>query len=212
MGFFEGGVDHREHTFGTFIGIDLSHLAEIAVVIDYWHGIIHVRSETLFEALEIVVRSTTSGLSAFEASFDALVLRAVEEQNEHEVDLLRHLASPALQVVFVTWKAVNQEFVVAGFLQVDASHCITKSINHDPVDVTTIVVANYLLRLDHRVLEETAGDFHGHDFSVRNVLLDKRSELGALPCSFFAQQVTSRKMSESIGLDDLLALGSLAGT
>lgn len=74
------------------------------------------------------------------------------------------------------------------------------------------VAANYPLRLDHRVLEETASDFHGHDLSVRDVLLDQRAEVGALACSFLAQQVTSRQMCESIGLDDLLALRSLAGT
>lgn len=88
MGFFEGGIDHREHTFGAFIGIDLPHLAEIAVVVDDGHGVTHVSSEALLEALEVVVRSPAAGLASLQASFHAFVLRAVEEQHEREVDLL----------------------------------------------------------------------------------------------------------------------------
>lgn len=81
------------------------------------HCIIHVSVEALLQALHVVISSATAGLTAFDASLDAFVLRAVEEEDEKEVNLLGHLLFPSLQVVFVAGKTVDQEFIVARFLQ-----------------------------------------------------------------------------------------------
>lgn len=115
--FEENRIHVVEDRLGTFIGVDLSDSAEGPVVLDDRHSGIHVRIEALLEAVHVVISSAAAGLTSSDAPLDALVLRALEEQNEQKIDFRRHLLLPALQVVFVTWKAVDEKFIVASFLK-----------------------------------------------------------------------------------------------
>jgi hypothetical protein len=71
--------------------------------------------ETLLQALQIVIRSTTA-LAALQAALNAQIFGTVEEEHKIQNHLLGHLSSPAIEIVLVTWEAVNEEFVHAGFL------------------------------------------------------------------------------------------------
>lgn len=85
-------------------------------MVDDWHRVIHVSVEPLFKALKVVVSSATSSLSSLQTPLNALVRRTFKEKNKKEVDLVRHLFLPALQVVFVAGEAIDEEFIVASFL------------------------------------------------------------------------------------------------
>jgi hypothetical protein len=101
----------------TFVGINLSNFTEISVVIDDRHSVIHVSIEALLKAVHVVIGSAASSLPSLDAPLDAFVFRALEEQDEQEVHFLGHLSLPPLEVVFVTRKAIDKEFVVSTFLQ-----------------------------------------------------------------------------------------------
>lgn len=61
------------------------------------------------------------------------------------------------------------------------------------------------------VLQQRAGDLHRNDPSVLDVVLDERPKLGALALPFLAQQIPRGKVRKAKVLDNLLALGALAG-
>jgi hypothetical protein len=117
-------VDVLEDCVRTFVGINLSNFTEVSVVVDDRHRVVHVSIEALLEALHVVVSSTASRLTSLDAPLDAFVFGALEEQDEEEVHLLGHLSLPALQVVLVARKAIDQEFVVSSFLQRGEFRCI----------------------------------------------------------------------------------------
>jgi hypothetical protein len=93
-------------------------------VIDDWHGVIHVCVETFLQTFHVVVSSSAAGLATLDASLYAFIFAALEEQNKEKIDLLRHLSLPSLQIVFVARKAVDEEFIVASFLQHTRENCI----------------------------------------------------------------------------------------
>jgi hypothetical protein len=118
LSFSEDSIHVLEHSVGAFVGVNLSNFTEVSVVVDDWHRVIHVSIEALLKTVHVIVSSSTPCLPSLDASFHALVFRALEKQHEEEVDLLRHLCLPALQVVFVAGKAVDKEFVVTTLLQI----------------------------------------------------------------------------------------------
>lgn len=81
------------------------------------HRVIHVSVEAFLQTFHVVISSAAARLTAFNASLDALVFGALKEKDKQEVHLPEHLLLPSLQVVFVTWESVDQEFIVARFLQ-----------------------------------------------------------------------------------------------
>lgn len=86
-------------------------------MLDDGHCRIHISVKSLLQTLEIIVSTAAALLTSLQASLYALVLRAVEKEYEKKVNLFRHLLLPALQVVFVPRKTVDEEFVVARVLR-----------------------------------------------------------------------------------------------
>lgn len=92
-------------------------------MLDDGHRVVDVGVEALLQALQIVVRAATA-LAPLQAPLHALILGALEEQHEQQLDLVGHLAVPALQVVLVPGETVDQELVVAGGLWNEESSLI----------------------------------------------------------------------------------------
>lgn len=213
LSFNKRSVDSFEYIVGTFIGIDWFNFTESSVMVDYRHCVVHISVESLFEALHVVVSSAAASLSTLKASPDAFLLRALEKEYKQEAHLLGHLSRPALQVVFVARKSINQEFVVASFLQKLRNKSIFKSrleSNSKPNRVSQQREFNYLFCFYHRVLEETASNLDGDNFAIRNVVLNEGPKLRPFPRSFLPQQIASRQVCEPETFHDFFTLSSFA--
>lgn len=90
----------------------------LVVVLHNWKCVIRVSLKPLAEALDVVVRAATARLASVEASLHTDLLGAFEKEDELQVDAVRHLAVPAVQVVLVAREAVDQEVTLPARL-----HC-----------------------------------------------------------------------------------------
>lgn len=85
-------------------------------MLDDGHRVVDVGVEALLQTFQVVV-GAAAALASLQAPLDALVLGALEEQHEQQLDLVGHLAVPALQVVLVAGEPIDQELIVAGGLR-----------------------------------------------------------------------------------------------
>lgn len=124
-------LDVAKHRIWRLVRVDLSDLSHLTIMLDDGHCRIHISVKSLLQTLEIIVSTAAALLTSLQASLYALVLRAVEKEYEKKVNLFRHLLLPALQVVFVPRKTVDEEFVVARVLRCaweNVWNCIRLSI------------------------------------------------------------------------------------
>jgi len=134
-------AEHLVHFLGGVDSFDLVHVRE---QVDNRHGRIAVGVETLLQRFRVVV-ATTGSLSAFQDATAAGVLVTVEEENSLQIGAIAHFFDPAVEVVLVSWKAVDQETV--------ASATVTLCF--------------------HGLSYQRTCNFHRYDKSFLNVVLDE---------------------------------------
>jgi hypothetical protein len=122
-------LDVVEHGIWTVIRIDLSDFSHLTIVLNDGHRRIHISIKSLLQTLQVIVGAAAALLTSLKATLHALILRAVEEEHIEEIDLLRHLLLPALQIVFISWKSIDEEFVIARLLQRERNQKLHKFID-----------------------------------------------------------------------------------
>lgn len=163
-------------------GIELDHLALLLKVVDDGHAGLDKGAEALTDALGVVIGAARC-LATLEESLLHHLLRAVEEENHlGGADSLLELDG----LVHLAGEAVDEEAALGG--------------------------ARLLERLGHGVLEQLDRHLHGYNEAVLDVVLDELAELRAGALLLGAQKVTGGKVDETVLLNQLRALGALAGT
>lgn len=64
--------------------------------------------EAFLQRFNIVIGA--SGIPV-QTPFNANGFGAIEHKHEFQIDFLLHLLNPSIQIVSVTWKAIDQEFM-----------------------------------------------------------------------------------------------------
>ncbi len=162
-------------------GLDLDDLALLLVVVDDGHARLDKGAEALADALGVVV-GAAAGLAALEQALLHDLFRAVKEEDElGGADRVLELVG----LVELAREAVDEEAALPGAL--------------------------FRERVRHGVLEQLDRHLHGHNQAVFDVVADKVAKLRAGTVLLGAEEVAGGEMREAVLLDELGALGALAG-
>lgn len=101
-----------EHLVLAAGGVDLPDEVLLPEAVDDGHRRVDVRVEALLERLLVVVGAARAGGAPAQAPLHAGLLVAVEEEHKLLLDLVSHGRVPALEVVLVPGKPVNEEVVL----------------------------------------------------------------------------------------------------